>query len=130
MQYRYEDGGWRSNAHADEQHDCTVRSLAILADWSYDDTHLLLRRAGRTKGQGFDLVAFLRANPEIADRNFIWVPYRETERIPLVKLIETIEHRAIVCMPGHAATVVNNVLLDQERLDPAAIVWGHITTFD
>ncbi len=112
-----DDGGRSQSQRPRQKNDCTVRALAIVTGWTYDQAYDLLKKADRRSHRGFRLGPWLQSKGyklsewEIAP---LALPAVKGERRmnPVTFIKQNPYGRWIVKTAGHVFAIVDGVAHD------------------
>lgn len=117
------DGGRQSSGWTDERKDCTVRSLAVAADISYDKAHDIARRSGRKNGKGWYSDRILHVAQADGLLEFVQIPsgmqvtshlYGTVRYRTLAQIVTRFPTgRYIVTTSRHAMALIDGVIHDR-----------------
>lgn len=126
--YNKNDGGRTLSKRPKQSNDCTVRSIAIACEITYDTAYDILKEAGRKCGQGFEFSKWIKSNPNINNKQFKWNFFKAVKgyrRMNPLTFTREYKEGIYICQTAkHVFAVVNGTVQDMFQERPDRCIYG------
>ena len=117
------DAGRSNSARPKQKNDCTVRALALVRGFTYDEAYDTLANAGRKCSNGFHIGTWLERQPSVTKISFPAI--KGQTRMNPVKFAEQFPKGRFICRTAkHVYAVIDGVALDTARSKPNRCIYN------